>query len=141
MEAQNEYYTPNWDDIAIKGYEMEINTWNGWKRGTFPEILKENKELDEYGNDDIMKLAHAHIRVPYLTKEQIFAEGWEEVGNNQFSYPINALSCYMMIIAGESHQIEIMQDIMDFNARIYRGGCRCINDLRWLMKRLGIKKL
>ena len=72
----NKYFTPDIKDFHI-GYECEINTSNGWKSGKFPEILELNGELDEFGKDSFMKAAHAILRVPYLTKEQIEAEGWE----------------------------------------------------------------
>ena len=73
---KNKYFTPDIEDFCI-GYECEIRTPTRWKSGKFPEILELNSELDEFGKDSLMKAAHAILRVPYLTKEQIEAEGWE----------------------------------------------------------------
>ena len=81
---ENKYFTPDVKDFHI-GYECEINTSNGWKSGKFPEILELNSELDEFDKNSFMKAAHAILRVPYLTKEQIEAEGWKEniLNNNE----------------------------------------------------------
>src|SRR5882757_9385208 len=73
---ENKYFLPDWKDITLEGYELELATPNGWVTGVFPSVLEKNRELDECTPDDLQKLAHAVIRVPYLTKEQIEAEGW-----------------------------------------------------------------
>lgn len=48
---------------CISGVEFELYTWNGWVKGKYPEVLKENKDLDEFGDDNEMKLAHAITRI------------------------------------------------------------------------------
>ena len=65
---ENKYFTPDIEDIHA-GYECELLIFDKWE----PNIVKSYTELrsvDECIKDKV-------IRVPYLTKEQIEAEGWE----------------------------------------------------------------
>lgn len=76
----DEYFTPSIEDIRV-GYECEIwwnenmlpeNNWipiKAWKYGTGTE------DFDMI--DFTSRIQKNEIRVPYLTKEQIEAEGWE----------------------------------------------------------------
>ena len=78
--AYDNYLTPLFhnDDIPIKfNYESLKPILSEYLFASIPEILELNGELDEFGKDSFMKAAHAILRVPYLTKEQIEAEGWE----------------------------------------------------------------
>ena len=65
---ENKYFTPDIEDIHA-GYECELLIFDKWE----PNIVKSYTELrsvDECIKDKV-------FRVPYLTKEQIEAEGWE----------------------------------------------------------------
>ena len=75
---ENKYFTPGIADIYVS-YELE------WKS----QIIKQDWEItvcdidlisiiyDEYEHADIEEPFNQQFRVPYLTKEQIEAEGWE----------------------------------------------------------------
>ena len=71
---ENKYYTPNLEDLYI-GYECEIRTPLKWITGIFPELVYLNPELNEFGNDELMRAAHAILRTKYLIKEQIESLG------------------------------------------------------------------
>ena len=45
------------------GKEFEMYSYGGWIKGTFPALLDQNKELDEYRPDDVQRLAHAITRI------------------------------------------------------------------------------
>lgn len=143
----DKYFIPSIEDIRV-GYECEYTSdGSGWVPS---EIIKGKlytlnvveiiKWVIEYGYDmkDI-------IRVPYLTKEQIEAEGFPVL---QF-YP----SGTPLYRRGDEHKgIEIVQQekrIMitrvwssfedTFHREvIYRGTCKCINEFRTIIKLLGI---
>lgn len=77
---KNKYFTPDIENLCI-GYELEMNWNRAYEEKWVPiKISIQNEEFaytDEISNivnalDDGMSEA----RVPYLTKEQIEAEGW-----------------------------------------------------------------
>jgi len=45
------------------GKEFDLYTHSGWVTGKYPDILDKNPELNEFGSDNMMKLAHARTRV------------------------------------------------------------------------------
>lgn len=45
------------------GMEFELYTMRGWVKGTYPEVLDKNEQLEEFGDDYMMKLAHAITRI------------------------------------------------------------------------------
>jgi hypothetical protein len=68
MSEQNKYFTPSIEDIRV-GYECE-ELMTG---GSFEPSI-----IDSAGvRIAEMEIPSKAIRVPYLTKEQIEAEGWE----------------------------------------------------------------
>ena len=72
---ENKYFTPDIEDMTV-GYEVEQLINQKWKK----ELFAKGSYLPE--NNDLLQWAHRCIirntlRVPYLTKEQIEAEGWE----------------------------------------------------------------
>jgi|694.fasta_scaffold67796_7 hypothetical protein len=64
----NKYFTPDIEDIHA-GYECELLIYAKWE----PNTVKPYTALESVGKCIKDKV----IRVPYLTKEQIEAEGWE----------------------------------------------------------------
>lgn len=59
---ETKYREPSMEEV-MEGLEFELLTPKGWVVGTYPYILSENRELDEFNGDDGMKLAHAITRV------------------------------------------------------------------------------
>lgn len=137
---ENKYYSPDIADIWL-GYEMEIATMTGWVSGKFPEILKVNNQLDEFGNDDLMKLAHAIIRVSSLTKEQIEAEGWvyKGIGLIEGSPLLFGKDNLFEIVFYSPDHLVINQfgGTLQYQHR-YIGCCPSINEFRKIVKWLGI---
>lgn len=74
------YYVPEIEEFYY-GFEYEIMMpIGGYEKTVFGVAEPPNPELDEYGDDDFMKLAHAIIRVKYLDKEDLEELGWESLG-------------------------------------------------------------
>ena len=141
---ENKYFTPDMEDFHI-GYECEISTPTIWKSGKFPEILELNSELDEFGKDSLMKAAHAILRVPYLTKEQIEAEGWKEnvLNNNEKALLLflkngYELRMYKNYICRFSILIVEAGIIPNWDKVLFEGKCKDINTFRKICKLLEI---
>jgi hypothetical protein len=146
-----QYFTPDIEDIHI-GYELEIYIANGWKCGKFPEVLKENHELDEFKEDDIMKLAHAIIRVPYLTKEQIEKEEgikfdrevkhWNVKGNSTWAFRRNnhwiGLRYSKDLPLISIIPIDPVKEEGFWHEVRFIGYCKSINEFRKVLKLLNI---
>ena len=138
---ENKYFTPDMEDFHI-GYECEIRTPTIWKSGKFPEILELNSELDEFGKDSLMKAAHAILRVPYLTREQIEVEGWEFIkhhaGTEGYDFEKDEYSLYVDFdFRGEIYlKIYTGGYYNEFN--YFSGKCKDINTFRKICKLLEI---
>lgn len=130
----NSHYVPELEELHI-GYELEVTTSSGWSLGRFPETLNSHEELDQF-TDPFIKAAHAIIKVPYLTKEQIEKEGWlpyKGMALHAFSKGI-----YYIWYSFESKLMSIDRQRDNHKSRLYLGPCRCINDFRKIIKLLGI---
>lgn len=149
------YFVPDIEDIRV-GYECEMYTHRflegyGWNKQILGStlvaaIVTHSNELEK------------GIKTPYLTKEQIEAEGWKPVNTGGLENGCMNGRCaftkgnYFLIIPSQpntklGNRIEIvMVDVLkdDYNewtsnGRMYLGECRCINDFRLIMKLLCIK--
>ncbi len=118
------YFTPSIEDIRV-GYECEID-WAGMAGGR-ENYLKQILKLNELSgmNEFFIKAA---VRVPYLTKEQIEAEGWEEHANG-FEKDGNLL------------KLLNNRDVIISHAGFSKfcGECKDINTFRYICKLLNIK--
>jgi hypothetical protein len=139
---EQQYYIPSLEDFR-SGFEFEL---------FYREIERWNKEIFnspighplccvvtlEYQLKD--RLWSDSIRVPYLTAEQIVAEGWtQQINENIYFISVNSLCGFRLYTDTELHDIEIERVVMDGDDVIYKGSCRCINDFRLICKLLNIK--
>lgn len=140
---ENKYFTPDIEDIRV-GYELQYHNWSmdeaGVKELNFNKwettILTEGnvKTFMEYG-------IRGGVRVPYLTKEQIEAEGWEP-DVIQFKKEIDSDSYYSLTLA--DRDITISKVYMNGWSWVwkpfYSGECKDINTFRTICKLLKINK-
>lgn len=133
---ENKYFTPDIEDIRV-GYELE-------KYGE-TLIVKNLADIDEILGD--LDYCPEDVRVPFLTKEQIEAEGWA-VKNIDFAsrYYIDK-SNYMgvvetwgkfpvvSILAKDVTKIDWMSSPEMFRVTL---PCKDINTFRYICKLLGI---
>ena len=134
---ENKYFTPNIEDVYI-GYELE---WKCKIRNQDWEKTICDTDLiaiiyDEYEHADFEEPYNEQFRVPYLTKEQIEAEGWKLLSEDkylQFIKPDYSISYVeklhlLTVIALEEKQSDVK----------YSGTCKDINTFRKIIKLLGI---
>lgn len=117
-----EYFVPKIEDIRI-GYECEVK----WYTRDNQEWRKFIVDLETINN---MKSTQ-DVRTPYLTKEQIEAEGWKSKKG------IKALSKeegFQMYMIEGTQEIVIMQ----WEEAIFQGLCPSINEFRYICKLLKI---
>lgn len=145
--TEQKYFTPNQEDFHI-GYVCEIATESGYKEGIFPELLSYNPELNEFGNDEFMKLAHTVMRTPHLSVEQIVSEGWNYNSdrflpkNQQENLKGFSKEDYYLVFTPQQNSIQLrrlMDEHIQNSIVLYEGQCPCINTFRKLMKLLIIK--
>lgn len=126
------YYTPDIEDIRI-GYECEVNNAKGYKK-TFEPLCIDYK-IDGGYKDEIGEIiamiddGYGEVRTPYLTKEQIEAEGWEWVNIDQ-CFIKNGIELYLE----EDNKIAILKQ-PEF---LYQGKCKSINEFKTICKWLNI---
>lgn len=138
---ENKYFIPDIEDIHI-GYECEIHTQYSSelikKVGWHSVKVSYSREMSKYvGILQCKKLIKTHhIRVPYLTKEQIEAEGWKESDVSGFfdkiddirdRWYINWIPAQKWLNIGDNE-----------NEVDYAGPCKDINTFRKIIKLLEI---
>lgn len=140
------YFTPSIEDIRI-GYEAEVN-WGYYRNpdGTKSSNPDGWKPVVFKGVDEAVRKYHSlgMYRVPYLTKEQIEVEGWEQRGNEKYFYKKGLTLFYefdkhlltILRVTKSSHDCNIKPDIDYTN--LFKGECKDINTFRYIIKLLGI---
>ena len=157
------HYTPEMEEFYL-GYEFELYVRGGWEKKVWGEFEWNHSELEQF-KDDYMKLAHAIVRTPFLTKEQIEAEGWRHTGGKLISSAaqyfkksvgeyIEDDDCtgfeYRMYYTASTHRMSIDALTISYGeARnscyegdcdtVFKGEIKSINEFRTLMKWIGIK--
>lgn len=153
--VNNKYFTPSIEDIRV-GYECE--TYSEFQNRGF-EWTKLQLIPNSVKSILIDTSLLERVRVPYLTKEQIEAEGWKQLEDKS---PFTGKSFKWQKIIGEKetgvfnedHIYTLTTELLDrritihlewesswnrFSGDIYVGSCRCINDFKLIMKLLCIK--
>ena len=133
---ENKYFTPDIEDLCI-GYECEYNFARAYTdEFHFVKIGYKNVTPGEGGyTNELTDMIHliddgaAAIRVPYLTKEQIEAEGWVYVSMDM-CWIKNGIELYFQ----KDNKIEIL-DQPNF---LFQGECKDINTFRKIIKLLNI---
>lgn len=142
-KTENKYFTPDIEDLCI-GYECEYNFAKAYT-DEFNFVKIGYKDNEGYTNElsDMIHLIDdgaAEIRVPYLTKEQIEAEGWEhdEKYNDIKHFYKNEI--YLRLYIGYHYDEVIFHNISIFSdgGILFRGECKDINTFRKICKLLGI---
>jgi hypothetical protein len=145
METK-QYYTPDARDLRI-GYECELKqaSYDGgqWIKNVIDE--EEACFHGDYNENHFADFASAirfgTIRTPYLTQEQIVAEGW----NVLQVYPDGGLifekrNYELLFKKGERITITEVRESFELTIReqLYKGSCPSINEFRTLCKLLSI---
>ncbi len=146
MEMENKYYIPTPEDFRI-GFEFECRPLvfgvneNEYADRYVVKIIQYGGEIDnikirQNGRGDV-------VRVSYLTKEQIEAEGW--IGYEEqysiflvFEKRIGDDEVLSLVYGFNAHTLHIEKLTTDGGSEIFNGKCRCINDFRLICKMLEI---
>jgi len=133
-----QYYTPEIEDFRV-GYEYERLNDKTWNKETLESHMLYTPNIGEACDSEITEiLRDLHdnkIRVPYLTKEQIKAEGWE-LRTEGYSRNFYEKGEESLLVHHVGHWI-IITDLSE--EQIYKGDCKSINEFRTIMKLLNIK--
>lgn len=150
----NKYFTSQIEDIRV-GYECECLWCCQEPRPWLPIIITKEDNMDTkslpFGIEIVWRLENGEIRVPYLTKEQIEAEGWickgcsgttdqngvETITGFCFKkgdFSLDLEKDYTLVIYNKS---KYSYDFDDWGI-LYRGKCKDINTFRYICKLLGI---
>jgi hypothetical protein len=156
---ENKYYTPDISDLHI-GYECEWKDCDEYAFEKKDEYPWESITIEELDLENLVEdLEEGRIRTPYLTKEQLEAEGWiciadiiygdgvklfkKDIGNYTYDCRYNILSTRLTI--------ELRDYILDASKIktnppgkysldiVYNGFCSSINEFRYICKLLNIK--
>ena len=136
---ENKYFTPDIEDFHV-GYECEILKEN-WEHFVF----NVEEIIPVFARVNSKTIVSDKIRVPYLTKEKIEAEGWEHVGGKLLSggFQDYQKDNFSMRYATDTRKLSIM--VRDpsysnehFQVTILKAECKDINIFRKIIKLLGI---
>lgn len=135
------YYTPDIEDIRI-GYECEVNNAKGYKK-TF-EPLCIGYKIDGGYEDEIGEIiamiddGYGEVRTPYLTKEQIEAEGWNISVGKDYRVTLFRKDIYILGYNWENKMLKVTTFEKE-SQTLYNGSCSSINEFRYICKLLNIK--
>jgi hypothetical protein len=134
---ENKYFTPDIEDLYV-GYKLEIKGPHDvdWQ----PIVLGKDAIWHQFTNLENLGQAMEQLRVPYLTKEQIEAEGWID---NTLCYQTPELfvglqnsQTWRKLVYKFSDNVLQIVEVDDYY--IYSGQCKDINTFRKIIKLLGI---
>jgi len=131
---ENKYFTPDIEDLYV-GYKLEIKGKHdtNWQ----PVVLGKDAIWHKFTNLENLGQVMEQLRVPYLTKEQIEAEGWE------YEKEIKTVQCYdkeniFIAYSEKTHRMLIRKHNNETWKTIYFGRCKDINAFRKIIKLLEI---
>jgi hypothetical protein len=138
MNMENKYFTPDIEDFYV-GYEFETKMYgedDTWVKCIYS---KPTDELFCKDSDDNIWVNDS-LRVPYLTKEQIEAEGWTD-DTASFQKPElflayqNSSTWRKLVYRFSDNMLQIVE--VDDSYK-YSGNCKDINTFRKIIKLLNI---
>lgn len=144
----DKYFVPDIEDLRI-GYSCQVREVYESITHIVNDVIVTHDEFNPFWKDhiitngydvvrDIELIKKEYIRSPYLTKEQIEAEGWTCIGQNPY---INDNFYYFekdgryLDFNGITHEIKIGEDS---EYPDYNGFCPSINEFRFICKLLKI---
>ena len=145
LHKNQEYFTPDIEDIRV-GYECEVlYAHNTTKYGGKTYDKWEPYIFEIQGVDQVDKclVLDDKYRTPYLTKEQIEAEGWEITAREVKAPPyevdwINAKKGEHTLWINLAMHKSMHMGISDKIYNVFRGQCKDINTFRYICKLLNI---
>lgn len=153
LKKDDKYFTPSIEDIRV-GYELQYHNISMDEAGEAAlNYDRWDTTILKQGNvDTFMKYGIRDVRVPYLTKEQIEAEGWInttnplniniwsfEKGNRFIILRMNDLeNPFILQVIVKDPSIEELVLGMPSEHFRFTAPCKDINTFRYICKLLGI---
>lgn len=154
MIEKNEYFVPQIEDIRV-GYECERRQYASDSDGS-PNFrwIKQILSLNDIQRMDEERMSQGimwhGIRVPYLTKEQIEAEGWKHLSDTTFpgwlgssfekdNYLIGINFIEQIPFIGITFRDPSKCEPPYFDTWRCSFPCKSINEFRYIYKLLNIK--
>ena len=142
---ENKYFTPDIEDLCI-GYECEL------LMNTDVSILNPTSNAPEFkpfifekNKIELLIELYDSIRVPYLTKEKIEAEGWKHIGGKMLSgaEQIYNKGIFNLYYTTSNLKLQVVNDEEDWSPEVqggvkFEGFCKDINTFKKIIKLLGI---
>lgn len=130
-KTKKEYYTPNIEDIRV-GYETTIRHIDSESDKFKPFIITK----DNIGGLGVLNNMDGFI-TPYLTKEQIEAEGWRIGVGKDYHVTLFRKDKYTAGYNWENKTLKVVTLEKDVHT-IFNGECKSINEFRYICKLIGI---
>lgn len=140
---KDKYFVPDIEDFRV-GYEYQktakFMNFDKWKNCTFGTT---NTRLETIGS----ALYTKEIRVSYLTKEQIEAEGWIYSGKavdlwfkKDGNFQIGSWTAYQLKLhyGLNDHRLYVYAEDCNNEHPLFEGECKSINEFRYICKLLKI---
>lgn len=164
---ENKYYTPKLEELFV-GYEClrydiesQYHPTGGGVEGWLDNMYKPHLVCNPFSSNsgDYNMLAYAkhiengNIRTPFLTKEQIEAEGWNDIGRSidlwwdkKGSFQIGSWTSRRIVmhygmhghIGNTDKRMYIFADDMGMDHPLFEGQINSINEFRTIIRLLGI---
>lgn len=142
---ENKYFIPEISDLRV-GYEGEYHNSSIDEAGV-KELNYDRWEktiLDKHNIITMLTYGIKTFRVPYLTKEQIEAEGWSHINTNtvytkELTDSYYYLDCFKKgnLTITFNNRIKSLIIKTDKDLTIYIGNCPSINEFKLIFKLLG----
>ena len=132
---ENKYFTPDIEDLYV-GYKLEIKGKHdtNWQ----PVVLGKDAIWHKFTNLENLGQVMEQLRVPYLTKEQIEGEEWKYLSEGYAEHQAFYKDDFQMSCFYDKHLLKIIKKESSKTIVLYQGSCRCINDLKKIIKLLEI---
>lgn len=144
MEESIKYFQPDISDIRV-GYECEC-LWQRPEPKTWDKIEVTETDTEEYlklsVEEVIRRVKSNEIRVPYLTKEQIEAEGWRCIHWREYLWEKGNKTIHFFNGQKEDNDDSTYLSIFTIHNSskvLFEGECKDINIFRYICKLLNIK--
>lgn len=137
----SKYFVPNTEDLHV-GYECEINSSAAYQDEYTPIKIgfKDGEGVYTEGLSDLVIMmddGYGKVRTPYLTKEQIEAEGWRLNEDKRYAYCFEKhfhYNTYYLSFTPKTEQYKELLMISHFvegdHEFMYKGTCPSINEFR-----------
>lgn len=153
----NEYFEPKKEDLRL-GYEYEefLPAWDKWESRKINELCNDRDGMGGFAQAEfLIDFYPKYIRVKFLTKEQIEAEGWKAESQTLNNYLRGIKKCsvkqgrmghnwdynipveFQFTYDTKNCILKIMYISLD-DLTWFEGECKDINTFRYICKLLNI---